>query len=127
MTLVIGIVFGVILPLGLIIIMINAFGPKDFWRNSNFGFFVNKSVISILISIMIIGFCFVYSNNWANPISKSPVKQFFDYLFFIPVLLPFGIGFGEGVGILFYTSVIIEVLVLSLFIRLLLSKKNHSH
>jgi hypothetical protein len=124
MNLVTGIIFGVILPIVLIVILINVFGPKDFWRSRTFEFFLSRSLISISISIIIIGFCFVYSSYWTNPISNSPVKQFFDSLFFIPVLIPFGIGFNEGVGMAFYISVIIEVLILSLFIWILVPNRN---
>ena len=124
MNFVIGIILGVILPISLIVILINVFGPKDFWRSWTFEFFLNRSVLSIAISIIIIGFCFVYSAYWTNPISNSPIKQFFDYLFFIPVLIPFGIGFSEGAGMSYYASIIIEVLILSFFVWLLVPKKK---
>ncbi|MBE0639868.1 MAG: hypothetical protein IH598_15230 [Bacteroidales bacterium] len=81
--------------------------------------FISKTSISIFISTVVIGFSFLYSFVLDLPESDSGVLEFLDMLFFIPVIIPYGIGYGGGSDFAFYFSIIVEVLILTFFIRLL--------
>ncbi|MFN2431039.1 MAG: hypothetical protein ABR574_13555 [Cryomorphaceae bacterium] len=97
-------------------------GPKDFWDNGFLEIVVSRTSFSLLISIAVLGICFVNFFYFHDPFTESSIRTYIDILLGIPMAIPFLFGFTEGAAYAFI-AMGVELLLLTVFIRLFIPKR----
>jgi len=111
-------IFILIIMLIILALMAYFFGPKDFWKNEPLDLLVTRTTITFTFLLLIFGISIAFSAGML-PFPDSYVGMFIVFLFCIPLAIPFIIGYSEG-EMLFYFAVIIQMLVLTVIIRVMI-------
>lgn len=97
-------------------------GPKDFWGNGFLEIIVNRASISLLISIAVLGICFLNFFYFHDPFSGSSIRTYIDIILGIPMAIPFVFGFTEGEDSALI-AMGVELLLMTVLIRLFIPKR----
>ena len=108
-----------ILTTGLLLLMIRIFEPKKAKSDWTEILITKTSITFIGFSIYIL-LSFLFISNYSDKTSGNSVGQVISFLLYIPFIVPFILGYG-GHEILAYMTIILEIIILTLLFRPLIS------
>lgn len=96
-------------------------GPKDFFRKDLWEILISRTSFSLVLSVILLGLSFIKIFHFNSDSSHSAGKNIIDIILWVPMAIPFLLGFTES-NELAIAAILVELILITLVIRLLIPK-----